>query len=62
MLARPGLDLLHRERLTAYRTAADVSVTTDDRTPEEVVDAVLAALADVDSPGPSAGSPDQLVQ
>jgi shikimate kinase len=62
MLARPDLDRLHRNRLVAYRAAADVSVTTDDRTPEEVVDAVLAALPDADAAGPSAGSPDQLVQ
>jgi shikimate kinase len=62
MLARPDLDRLHRNRLVAYRAAADVSVTTDDRTPEQVVDAVLAALPDAEAAEPSEGSPDQLVQ
>jgi shikimate kinase len=62
MLARADLDRLHRNRLVAYSAAADVSVTTDDRTPEEVVDAVLAALPDPEAAGPSAGSSDQLVQ
>jgi shikimate kinase len=62
MLARPDLDLLHRNRLVAYRAAADVSVTTDDRTPEEVADAVVAALPGLEAAGPSGRSPDQLVQ
>jgi shikimate kinase len=66
MLARPDLDRLHRDRLAGYSAAAIVSVTTDGRTPEDVADAVLAALADVrreaEAAGPSSGSPDQLVQ
>ena len=68
MLARPDLDRLHRNRLATYRAAADMSVTTDDRTPEEVVDAIIAALPavgalpGVGTPGPSGASPDQLVQ
>jgi shikimate kinase len=62
MLTRPDLGRLHGNRLVAYRAAANVSVTTDDRTPEEVVDAVLAALSNAAAAGPSSGSPDQLVQ
>jgi shikimate kinase len=62
MLARADLERLHRNRLVGYSAAADVSVTTDDRTPKEVVDAVLAALPDSEAGGPSAGSSDQLVQ
>jgi shikimate kinase len=57
ILARPGLDRLHRNRLAAYRAAAQVDVTTDGRTPQQVVEAVLASLPDT-----AAGSSDQLVQ
>jgi shikimate kinase len=69
MLARPGLDRLHRDRVATYRAAADAEVLTDGRTPEEVTDAVLGALADLarragagQGGDVSAGSPDQLVQ
>jgi shikimate kinase len=65
MLSRPGLEQLHRNRLVVYRAAAHLSVTTDGRTPEEVVDAILAALPDLRekarAEGPPGASPDQLV-
>jgi shikimate kinase len=58
VLTRPDLPELHRNRLAAYREVAYAVVRTDGLTPDEVADAVLAALTTAD---PS-GSPDQLVQ
>ena len=60
MLARPGLDRLHRDRLAGYEEAADVTVPTDGRTPAEVADAVVTALTTLITD--DSGSSDQLVQ
>jgi shikimate kinase len=65
VLARPGLEQLHRDRRVAYATTAHALVRTDGRTPAEVVDAVLAALAALDSTEPTESaeaSPDPLGQ
>jgi shikimate kinase len=45
VLARPDLDVLHRDRLLTYREVADVTVSTDGRRPAEVAALVLEALA-----------------
>jgi shikimate kinase len=39
----PGMSMsdLYRERQPLYRAAADITVRTDDRTPEECVQAIL---------------------
>jgi shikimate kinase len=52
VLARPDLEQLHRDRSLLYREVADVTISTDGRTPDAVADAVAAALSAV--PGEAA--------
>jgi shikimate kinase len=44
-----GLEALLRGREAAYREAAEIRVPTDGRTPDQVVQAVIEALAGVAS-------------